>query len=244
MGVCYAYKFIRHDDGTVDAVNLKDYNRLLREGKIVETKDGFHYAKDTIGVLLNGQSLPMRWDLIPEGFAKGKGLTVGEAVKRKNSRAKDPETGRAVGFSSFNARIETVRSLPSFKGPWWSGKRCLVPVDAFKERPNMDEAPKEHKGREYEIALPETMYFAGIWDTWTGKDGDTLDSCTVITMSSEGLEPLRAIWHERVPVLLKEEDCQQWLDLKTTPETAFELCRQVGLEYLSISEVIKPPKSN
>lgn len=245
--MCYAYKFVRKSDGTYAAFTHTETQRLLREGKIKEDADGYHFARDTIPALIQVQSelkvVPMRWDLIPSGYLKGDKLTIPEVVKRKNSKAKNPATGKSWGFSSFNARLETVRSLPSFREPWIKGQRCVIAVDAFKERPNMDDAPKEFTGREYEVGIQETMFFAGLWDSWTSKDGDVLNSCTVITMSSEGIEPLRKIWHERVPVLLEEESCVEWLDAKTNPDIAFKMCEQVGAENLNVREIIKPVKS-
>ena len=52
----------------------------------------------------------MRWGLIPF-FAKG-----------------DP--GK---YSTINARIETVKTSPAYRGPWKRGQRCLILADGFYE---------------------------------------------------------------------------------------------------------------
>jgi putative SOS response-associated peptidase YedK len=163
-----------------------DVRRMQREGIVKETPDGFMYAKDTVGVTIargmDVLTLPMRWDLIPAGFMRQEHLSLPEAIKAKNSRAKGSK-----GFSSYNARIETVQNLWAYKSSWNSGRRGIMPVAAWKERPNMDGAPPEFKGREYEVSVEQPHFLAALYDTWTGRDGETLNSCTVITGPSDDI---------------------------------------------------------
>ena len=58
----------------------------------------------------NGKRVPqqMRWGLIPWW-------------------AKDSK----IGFSSINARAETVDTTPAFRDAWKKGQRCLVITDGF-----------------------------------------------------------------------------------------------------------------
>jgi putative SOS response-associated peptidase YedK len=53
---------------------------------------------------------PVRWGLIP-------------------SWAKDAK----MGFSTFNARADSVETKRAFKGTWTKGRRCLVVTDGFYE---------------------------------------------------------------------------------------------------------------
>jgi putative SOS response-associated peptidase YedK len=226
--MCYAYKPVYGHDGTVYKVPHREFQLMARDGRIEVKPDGYHYAKDTVGVLAyrGGEitAVPMRWDLIPKDFLKNGNLTLAEVIKKKNSRAKNPATGKAWGFSSFNARVETVGGLWSFRRPWNNGLRCVVPVASFKERPNMEGAPKEFQGNEYELLLDRTYYLGGIYDLWESKAGETLESCTVITTSSQGHSLLESIWHERIPVILTEAQVEQWLDPKVGPAQAMQLC--------------------
>jgi putative SOS response-associated peptidase YedK len=51
---------------------------------------------------------------------------------------------------------------------------------------------------------------AGIWSRWRGgADGGVVDTCSVITCSSNELV---SPFHDRMPVILKEEDWAVWLD--------------------------------
>jgi putative SOS response-associated peptidase YedK len=165
-------------------------------------------------------------------------LSLPEAIKAKNSRARDSK-----GFSSYNARIETVQNLWAFKPSWKAGRRGVMPVDAWKERPNMDGAPPEFKGREYEVSVEQPHFLAALYDTWTGRDGETLDSCTVITGPSDDIPPLQGIYHERTPILLDEAAAEAWLDPKTPPEIAYEILRGAPVPVLTVTEILKPPKT-
>lgn len=70
----------------------------------------------------------------------------------------------------------------------------------------MEEGPRQSKLKQpYAIALKssELMVMAGIWESWRGKDGETLRSCIVITTeANEFMTPL----HTRMPVILREDE--------------------------------------
>jgi putative SOS response-associated peptidase YedK len=242
--MCYAYKPVRTPSGTILMHTVPEIRRLEREGKIREVEGEFYFAKDTVPVIIAGGAVvPMRWDLIPSGFLRGESATATEAVRKKNSRALNPATGKSWGFSSYNARMETVRSLWAFKDAWSAGRRGIMPVEAFKERPNMEGAPAEFTGREYEISLDRPYFLAALYDTWTSRDGERLDSCTVVTGPSDNVPAVRAIWHERVPILLSEESCAAWLDPKTTPEAAWALLRSALSPFAPQLTVAEIPRS-
>jgi len=242
--MCYAYKPVTDSQGRIWKVPHKEFERLYREGKIVPNGiDRYHYAKATVAVFLlrDGEPavLPMRWDLIPRDYMiEHPELTLAEVIKKKNSRAKNPDTMKPWGFDSFNARKETLASRPAFRQPWKEGKRCVMPLQAFQERANMDEAPAEYKNRSWEIELDRPAYLGGIWDHWERK-GESLDSCTVITMDSEGHEKLRSIWHERHPLILTEDQVDEWLDPKTTPDRARQMVMQFDPERMKVREIVK-----
>ena len=54
----------------------------------------------------------------------------------------------------------------------------------------------------------ELMVFAGIWDTWTPKEGDVVESCCIITTQANSF--VEAI-HNRMPVILNSEQWTIWL---------------------------------
>ena len=225
--MCYAFK-----SGNLPGIRIPDLDS--------PRADGFHYAKDRVRVLLAGNDVRfMRWDLIPRGYLHTEKISADEAVRKKNSRAINPATGKSWGFSSYNARIETVDKLWTFKEAWQDRNRGVIDVVAFRERPNMDGAPQESKGREYEISLDQPYYLAALFDIWKSKDGESLESCTVITGPSDNIPVLQNIWHERTPILLSKEEATLWLDPATTPTAAMEILRNAKVPHMTVTEVPK-----
>ncbi len=51
--------------------------------------------------------------------------------------------------------------------------------------------------------------FAGIWDRWKNPQRELVETCSIITTSSNTL--LSDI-HDRMPAILKGEDYDRWLD--------------------------------
>ena len=115
-----------------------------------------------------------------------------------------PSWAREIGkFSTFNARGDSIASKPMFRGAWKAGRRCIVPASSFFEWRKSDRQP-------FAIALGNRgpMAFAGLWDAWSRKGDETLRSCTIITTSPNAL---LAEIHDRMPVILGEEDWAKWL---------------------------------
>jgi putative SOS response-associated peptidase YedK len=123
-----------------------------------------------------------------------------------------PSWAKEVGkFSTFNARGDTLASKPMFRGAWKAGRRCIVPASSFFEWRKEDKQP-------FAIALGNKgpMALAGLWDEWTPKGGKPLRSCTIVTCSPNALlEPI----HDRMPVILGEEDWAAWLGEESANET-------------------------
>ena len=68
-----------------------------------------------------------------------------------------------------------------------------------------------------DVGLPEeprAVWTAGLWDVWRKPDGKRVESFTIITMDPNEL--VRPI-HNRMPVILRPEDEERWLDASRTP---------------------------
>jgi len=62
--------------------------------------------------------------------------------------------------------------------------------------------------------------FAGLWESWNKKDDDSIyKSCTIITTEASG--SVREI-HHRMPVILKPEVYETWLDPENQNAAALE----------------------
>ena len=114
--------------------------------------------------------------------------------------AKDP----AIGNKLINARAETVTEKPSYREAF-TRRRCLIPLDGFYEWSRRGERKRPFYFR---MRDGEPFAVAGLWERWEG-DGRSLETCTLLTTEAN---TLLAPYHERMPVILRPEDYDLWLD--------------------------------
>ena len=51
--------------------------------------------------------------------------------------------------------------------------------------------------------------FAGIWDRWSDREGNTVETCSILTTSANALT---STVHDRMPVILDKNNYDLWLD--------------------------------
>jgi putative SOS response-associated peptidase YedK len=91
------------------------------------------------------EGVMMRWGLVPF-FARG--------VPPK--------------YSTINARLETLETAPSYRGPWRRAQRCVLPAAGFYEWHLADGAQKRPF---YIHAADQPMFgLAGLWDRSRSED--------------------------------------------------------------------------
>jgi putative SOS response-associated peptidase YedK len=106
------------------------------------------------------------------------------------SWVKDPRT-----FSLLvNARGESMIDKPAFRNAV-RRRRCLVPADGFYEW--SDTRPRRPFFVRPKAGGP--IAFAGLWETWTGPNGEEVDTAAIVTTRSN--RSLAAI-HDRMPVIV------------------------------------------
>ena len=150
---------------------------------------------------------------------------------------------KSIGSRMINARSETVAEKPSFRSAFKS-RRCLIVADGFYEWV----AGAEGK-QPVHICMQnqQPFAFAGLWETWTDKsfseaddsekNPQTIQSCTILTTSSNSL--LENV-HDRMPVILKRDDHQMWLDPQFEDrESLQELLRPFPSEPMQLFPVSK-----
>jgi putative SOS response-associated peptidase YedK len=128
----------------------------------------------------------MRWGLLP-------------------AWVKEPKTFPLL----INARGESVLHKPAFRHAM-RYRRCLIPTDGFYEwRPGTPKRPvfvrRKAGGNGAELPLA----FAGLWETWTGPNGEEMDTAAIVTTRAN--RALAAI-SDRMPVFVPPEAFDQWLD--------------------------------
>jgi putative SOS response-associated peptidase YedK len=115
----------------------------------------------------------------------------------------------SIASRMINARVETITSKPVYRAAIRQG-RCLIPANGFYEWKG-----KAGDKQPYYFFLPsnEPLAFAGLWEVWVDKKATTektpYKSCAVITMdASDSLKDI----HNRMPLILKPEFYDEWLD--------------------------------
>ena len=139
------------------------------------------------------------------------------------SWADDPKTFSLL----INARGETVRGKPAYQAAM-KRRRCLIPADGFYEWRARGPGKRPFYVRARSGA---PLAFAGLWETWTGPNGEELDTAAVVTTrANKTLGDL----HERMPVIVPVAAFDLWLNtadvdaaaalITPAPEGLLEAC--------------------
>jgi putative SOS response-associated peptidase YedK len=169
------------------------------------------------------EGVMMRWGLIPF-FAKG--------VPPR--------------YSTINARIETVETAPSYRGPWNRGQRCIQVAAGFYEWHLSVDGQK----RPYliQVSDQDVFGFAGLWERSYAADGTAIESCVHITMPANSM--MRDIHNtgknpHRMPAILRTEDHEAWLGGSVDEARAALQQYPADLMYAyAVSSKVNSPKNN
>ena len=141
----------------------------------------------------------------------------------------------------INARLETVRTKPSFRHAF-KRRRCLIIADGFFEwqKTGTQKQP-------WFLALPskQPFAFAGLWDIWKDTDGSEYTSCTIITTAaSDAIQQI----HHRMPVIVPPELYKNWLNPENQDTEGLEAhLRNLLIKNFSshtVSKYVNSPRNN
>jgi putative SOS response-associated peptidase YedK len=130
------------------------------------------------------------------------------------------------GYTTINARAEEVASKPAYREAL-KKRRCLVPADAFYEWQRIDAKTKNP----FAIALRsrEPYAFAGLWERWSPKEGEALETFTIVTTDpNELMETI----HNRMPVIVEKGDYDRWLEPGDAEHPPVDLLRPYPAEKM------------
>jgi putative SOS response-associated peptidase YedK len=139
----------------------------------------------------------------------------------------------------INARGESVLDKPAFRNAM-RRRRCLIPTDGFYEwQAGADpRRPKQSyfvRARTSGQAEARPLAFAGLWETWTGPNGEEVDTAAIVT---SGANRMLAPIHSRMPVFVAPEDFDRWLDCDAVPaEEAATLIKPANEDMLEVHPV-------
>jgi len=124
---------------------------------------------------------------------------------------------------TLNARIETLKELPSFRDA--AKNRCLILVDGFYEWKWLD--PKGKEKQQYLISMPNDEPYAigGIYSEWTDKEtGEIMLTYAMVTTEANELMAEIHNTKKRMPLILTPDNEKLWLDASISPD-AFKNCQ-------------------
>ncbi len=146
--------------------------------------------------------------------------------------ADDPKMSHKLAL----ARVESVATTPAFRDAF-RARRCLVVVDGFYEWKREGKSASHP----YVFRRPDHAPFAlaGLWERWTSKDGEIVESCAILTQPA--LAPVAAV-HDRMPVVLPAETWDLWLDPGASDVAALLSPPVPELVAQAVSTYVNDPK--
>lgn len=127
-------------------------------------------------------------------------------------------TDTKITKHTYNARVETVATKPSFRDAWRLGQRCIIPAEHFFE-------PDWRSGKAVPTCIGRAdgspMGLAGLWSSWKSDKGELVFSYTMLTINADE-HPLMKQFHKptdekRMVVILPPERYLDWLAIQCQP---------------------------
>jgi putative SOS response-associated peptidase YedK len=128
----------------------------------------------------------------------------------------------AYGRKTYNARSETVDTLPSFKEPWARGQRCIIPAESvFEQCYETGKAVRWRVGQPGDVP----MGIAGIYHRWRGPDGKTLFTFAMLTVNASGHQVYERFGapgdERRMVAILEPAEYDRWLQCSPSGAKSF-----------------------
>ena len=146
----------------------------------------------------------------------------------------------------INAQQETIATKPTFKNSFVS-HRCLIRADGFYEWKKDGGVKIPHR---FVLNNGEPFYFAGIWDRFkkarrpepasdlfaapAANESSEFEGFLILTTSANDVT--RPI-HNRMPVIVKADLCDAWIDPASPPEILNEVLQHPRNDELTVYEV-------
>jgi putative SOS response-associated peptidase YedK len=141
-----------------------------------------------------------------------------------------------IGNSLINARCETLATKPAFRQAYRK-RRCLMLADGFYEWQKTGGGKQPTYIR---LLEGRSFAFGGLWEKW--RQGERLvESFCIITVEPNALcAPI----HDRMPLILGEEDFAKWLDPSTGADELSALLKPYAaseMECFPVSKLVNSP---
>jgi putative SOS response-associated peptidase YedK len=148
-------------------------------------------------------------------------------------------------YSTINARVEGIESKATYRKPFRT-QRCLVPATGFYEPDKLHYSKPPFPWHYFQLKDGALFAFAGLYDIWKDpKIEKEIHSYTIITTQPNELV---GTVHDRMPVILRKEDEEDWLNPDLTePEHLLPLLKQYPAEEMEtwrVGDGAKNPRND
>ena len=130
----------------------------------------------------------------------------------------------------INARIETIKEKPSFKG-LINTSRCIVIASGYYEWVQTDSGKQPY----YMYGEDKVLPIAGLWTRWNNSN-----SFTIITKSANS--NISNI-HHRMPLIIEKNHIKSFLDHSIEFDSSYKN-QDIRLRYHEVSKLVNKPVKN
>ncbi len=184
----------------------------------------------------------MQWGLVPRWAKSGSVWPIGFRLPVMWGQLMPHSTKDVLPANRpINARAESLTENTMFRD-LLKKNRCLVPASGFFEW--------KHEGKRkvpfyIHVKDDPVFAFAGLYDTWRNSAGTVLQTYTIITTTANELvAPL----HDRMPVILKQDDEIRWLSGGVLPDDEMKRILAMypagKMEAYPVSERVNTPDAD
>lgn len=202
----------------------------------VRKKDLKEYLNDFYGI----EVLPEEISLPKFNVAPGEDLIslVSDGEKFRVGLLKwgfVPDFKQNLNKPIINARSETVDKLFSFKKSFYE-RRCVILADGFFEWERSSGTKTPYR---FVLKNKRIFAFAGLWTVSVDELNQKVYTTTIITTKANSL--MMDI-HDRMPVILNEDQVKIWLDPKLKDQEALKKILvpfdSVYMDFYEVSKVV------
>jgi putative SOS response-associated peptidase YedK len=151
-----------------------------------------------------------------------------------------PRWAKEPGLRPINAKAEGIATKPMFRQAY-AKRRCIVVMDGFYE---WQAIPGEKRKQPYYITAKDRrgFYVAGIWENWKDPISEewVRTFAIITTTPNELCSPI----HNRMPVILKPDDCDRWLGFEPDPHDLLKPYPAELMEAWPVSTRVNSPANN
>ncbi|MFA7561676.1 MAG: SOS response-associated peptidase [Candidatus Izemoplasmatales bacterium] len=141
----------------------------------------------------------------------------------------------------INTRSETIDKLPSFKKSFFE-RRCIILADGFFEWDHIGTTKHPFM---FTLKDKQIFGFAGIWTKFINKNQEKIYSTSIITTKAN--KQVGKI-HERMPVILSEEQTKVWLNPSLRDSEALKSILNDNnlddFEMIEVSTLVNSPQND